>query len=179
MRRWLVVLVGVPILLAVLAGFGWVPAIVANPDWTPPSGPMEFGGGYRLSDFLGDPHAEVLTALAFSGGGKRSAAFSHGVLRGLRSIPVRTTTGADVSLLDEVDYIAAVSGGSFPAMHYGLYRERSFETFPAFLHEDLCLGPLSASLALGLAAPGRRDQRLHGRDIRPAAVPRRDLCRPR
>lgn len=137
MRRWLVVLVGVPILLAVLAGFGWVPAIVANPDWTPPSGPMEFGGGYRLSDFLGDPHAEVLTALAFSGGGKRSAAFSHGVLRGLRSIPVRTTTGADVSLLDEVDYIAAVSGGSFPAMHYGLYRERSFETFPAFLHEDI------------------------------------------
>ena len=48
--------------------------------------------------------------------------------RGLRSHP----------LLDDVDYIAAVSGGSFPAMHYGLYREKSFETFEHdFLKRDV------------------------------------------
>jgi NTE family protein len=137
MRRLLAGMLIVPIALALLSGLGWVPTIIDNPDWSPPTGPMEFGGGYRLSDFPGDPHAQVFTALAFSGGGKRSAAFAHGVLRGLRGIPVRTTIGSYVSLLDEVDYIAAVSGGSFAAMHYGLYRERSFETFMAFLHEDI------------------------------------------
>jgi NTE family protein len=41
-------------------------------------------------------------------------------------------------LLDELDYLAAVSGGSFPAMHYGLYRDKSFETFPSeFLKVDI------------------------------------------
>src|ERR1700758_4222311 len=71
------------------------------------------------------------------GGGKRSAAFAHGVLRGLRQIPV-IEDGRTRSLLDELDYIASVSGGSFPAAHYGLYREKSFETFPReFLKGDI------------------------------------------
>jgi NTE family protein len=75
--------------------------------------------------------------MAFSGGGKRSAAFAHGVLRGLRQIPV-VEDGRTRSLLDELDYIASVSGGSFPAMHYGLYRDKSFETFPReFLKVDV------------------------------------------
>src|SRR5947209_3706759 len=121
MRRFLATMLIAPIVLALLSGLGWVPTIIDNPDWSPPTGPMEFGGGYRLSDFLGDSHAQVFTALAFSGGGKRSAAFAHGALRGLREIPVRTTSGAEVSLLDGVDYVAAVSAGSFAAMHYGLY----------------------------------------------------------
>src|SRR5271166_6715232 len=46
--------------------------------------------------------------------------------------------GETGSLLDEVDYIAAVSGGSFPAMHYGLYRDESFKTFSSdFLKRDV------------------------------------------
>ncbi len=126
-----------PPVFAVLLGLGWVPTIVANPEWTPPTGTMEFGGGYRLADFLGDPDAQVLTALAFSGGGKRSAAFAHGALRGLREVSVRTTNGNAVPLLSQIDYISAVSGGSFAAMHYGLFHEKSFETFPKFLHEDV------------------------------------------
>ena len=41
-------------------------------------------------------------------------------------------------LLDDVDYIASVFGGSFPAMHYGLYRDKSFETFTDdFLKRDI------------------------------------------
>jgi hypothetical protein len=47
------------------------------------------------------------------------------VFRGSRQIPV-VEDGRTRSLLDEVDYVAAVSGGSFPAMHYGLYRDKSF-----------------------------------------------------
>ena len=98
---------------------------------------MEFGGGYRLEDFLGDPRAQVITALAFSGGGKGSAAFAHGVLRGLRDIPVPAASGPPMTLLDQVEYISAVSGGSFAAAHYGLFRQQSFETFRAFLHADI------------------------------------------
>jgi NTE family protein len=65
---------------------------------------------------LSDPRGQVVFA-AFSGGGKRSAAFAHGVLRGLWI----TVVGNDRPrrLLDELDYVSAVSGGSFPAMHYG------------------------------------------------------------
>ena len=73
----------------------------------------------------------------FSGVGKRSAAFAHGVLRGLKQIPV-VEDGRTRSLLDELDSITAVSGGSFPAMHYALYHDKSFETFPTeFLKADI------------------------------------------
>ncbi|HXT80273.1 MAG TPA: patatin-like phospholipase family protein [Acetobacteraceae bacterium] len=93
--------------------------------------------GYALRDMVMDPKGQILLAVSFSGGGKRSAAFGHGALRGLRDITV-TEDGQKRRLLDEVDYISAVSGGSFPAMHYGLYRDKSFETFPNdFLYQDI------------------------------------------
>src|SRR5262245_22864686 len=66
--------------------------------------------------------------MASSGGGKRSAAFSYGVLRGLRDFQI-SIDGHDRRLLDEVDTIAAVSGGSFPAAYYGLHRDRLFTDF--------------------------------------------------
>jgi len=96
-----------------------------------------YSGGYALLPMLQHPQGEIVFIMAFSGGGKRSAAFAHGVLRGLRQIPV-VEDGRTRSLLDELDYIAAVSGGSFPAMHYGLYRDKSFDTFPReFLKADI------------------------------------------
>src|SRR5262249_34361323 len=97
----------------------------------------EYRPGYALLPMLQQPQGEIVFIMAFSGGGKRSAAFAHGVLRGLRQIPV-VEDGRTRSLLDELDYIASVSGGSFPAMHYGLYRDKSFETFPSeFLKVDI------------------------------------------
>ena len=96
-----------------------------------------YSGGYALLPMLQHPRGEIVFIMAFSGGGKRSAAFAHGVLRGLRQIPV-VEDGRTRSLLDELDSITAVSGGSFPAMHYGLYRDKSFETFPSdFLKVDV------------------------------------------
>jgi NTE family protein len=100
-------------------------------------GAPEYRSGYALLPMLQRPQGEIVFIMAFSGGGKRSAAFAHGVLRGLRQIPV-VEDGRTRSLLDELDYIASVSGGSFPAMHYGLYRDKSFETFPReFLKVDV------------------------------------------
>ena len=41
-------------------------------------------------------------------------------------------------MLHEVDQVAGVSGGSFPAAHFGLYGAKSFETFPdEFLYPDI------------------------------------------
>src|SRR5262249_55059491 len=44
--------------------------------------------GYALLPMLQQPEGEIVFIMAFSGGGKRSAAFAHGVLRGLRQIPI-------------------------------------------------------------------------------------------
>jgi NTE family protein len=96
-----------------------------------------YSGGYSLSELLKDPKGEIILAPAFSGGGKRSAAFAHGALQGMNALTF-DEDGRQCTLLDEVDYISAVSGGTFPAMHYGIYRNKSFETFDReFLKVDI------------------------------------------
>ena len=72
---------------------------------------------------------EDLVILAFSGGGTRAAAFSYGVLEALRDIEVTTSTGGKTRMLDEVDVITGVSGGSFTALGYGLYGDKLFNLF--------------------------------------------------
>ena len=85
--------------------------------------------GYRPSAVArrGAPGG-VRLFLAFSGGGTRAAAFAYGVLEGLRDTPV-VVRGKRERLLDEVDSISGVSGGSFPAAYYGLFGDRIFEDF--------------------------------------------------
>ena len=84
----------------------------------------------------GDPQDIVI--LAFSGGGTRAAAFSYGVLETLRSMELVTNSGRQTRLLDEVDLITGVSGGSFTALAYGLYGDRLFDEYPArFLKRDV------------------------------------------
>jgi NTE family protein len=93
---------------------------------------------YRLLDVNRSGRAEsALVLVALSGGGKRSAAFAFGVLRGMADIPVRPE-GTGSTLLDEVDMLSGVSGGSFPAAHFALYGRKSFDTFPdEFLYADI------------------------------------------
>jgi NTE family protein len=79
-----------------------------------------------------------LVILAFSGGGTRAAAFSYGVLEALRDIEITTASGRKTRLLDEVDVITGVSGGSFTALGYGLYGNRLFDLFEnSFLKRDV------------------------------------------
>jgi len=66
--------------------------------------------------------------LAFSGGGTRAASFAYGVLEGLRDTQV-VIDGKPMRLLDEVDTLSGVSGGSFPAAYYGLFGDRIFDEF--------------------------------------------------
>ncbi|MFC0396859.1 patatin-like phospholipase family protein [Paraburkholderia rhizosphaerae] len=70
-----------------------------------------------------------MVILAFSGGGMRAAAFSYGTLETLQRIEVTTTSGKKIRLLDEVDLITGVSGGSFTALAYGMYGEQLFNFY--------------------------------------------------
>ena len=95
-------------------------------------------GGYRLSDLTPQPgqHPDLMVLVAMSGGGKRSASFGYGALKGMRELSVPFADGPQ-PLLQVVDVIAGVSGGSFPAAYYGLYREQTFDRFETdFLYQD-------------------------------------------
>jgi NTE family protein len=85
--------------------------------------------GYRPKQMEAKrPMGDVLMVLAFSGGGTRAAAMSYGVLQELRDTRI-VMDGKEKRLLDEVDYITSVSGGSFTAAYYGLFGDRTFEDF--------------------------------------------------
>lgn len=60
----------------------------------------------------------------------RSAAMSYGLLKTLRDTTVMIG-GKEHRLIDEVDVITAVSGGSYTAAYYGLFGERIFNDFEA------------------------------------------------
>ncbi len=98
------------------------------------------------------PLGDTLVVLAFSGGGTRAAAMSYGVLEELRDTRLN---GGKTRLLDEVDRISSVSGGSFTSAYYGLFGDRIFEDFrEIFLYKDV-QGELT-DLVLGLVDMLRR-----------------------
>jgi NTE family protein len=80
---------------------------------------------------------KLFVVVTFSGGGKRAAAFSYGVLEALRDVRVTTPDGEVHPLLDEVDLISAVSGGAFTAAYYAMHGRETFDAFaPRFLNHD-------------------------------------------
>lgn len=80
---------------------------------------------------------DTLLLLAFSGGGTRAAALSYGVMQELRDTLIPGPDGP-TPLIDKVDSISSVSGGSFTAAYYGLYRDRLFTDFESdFLRKDI------------------------------------------
>ncbi len=80
---------------------------------------------------------EIFVELSFSGGGTRAAAVAYGVLLELRDTTVMLKRGP-IRLLDEVDTISSVSGGSFTATYYGLHGDGMFDTFEeVFLRKNV------------------------------------------
>lgn len=87
-----------------------------------------------------NPHnrQDLAVMLAFSGGGTRAAALSYGVLEALHDLDVPGDQGGDYPMLDEVDYLSTVSGGSFTGAYYALYGDRIFTDFPQrFLYHNV------------------------------------------
>ena len=94
--------------------------------------------GYRAAQVKDPVNSDnMLLFLTFSGGGTRAAALSYGVLEELRETEV-VIDGRKRRLLDEVDGISGVSGGSFTAGYYGLFGDRIFEDFESkFLKKNI------------------------------------------
>jgi NTE family protein len=95
-------------------------------------------GGYSLKKAPYNLRSdELLLILTFSGGGTRAAAFSYGVLRALAQTQV-VIDGKKQRLIDEIDVISSVSGGSFTAAYLGLYGDRIFGDFEKkFLKQNI------------------------------------------
>lgn len=110
----------------------------ASRSWNEPIAAKDMSGDYNLVGHHAAGNAkDVFVILAFSGGGMRSAAFSYGTLKALRDINV-TIHGQKRSLLDEVDVISSVSGGSYTAAYYGLFGQRIFKDYERnFLLRDV------------------------------------------
>ena len=106
--------------------------------------------GYRLENLRApDNSGSLFVVLAFSGGGTRAAALAYGVLEQLQQTDI-VWEGRRKRLLDEVDLISAVSGGSYTAAYYALYRERLFSDF----ERDFLLRNVQGQLTRKLLAPG-------------------------
>ncbi len=121
----------------------------AGKRWNAPLQRVDVNSGYRFLPPMGPKNSESLfVILTFSGGGTRAAALSYGVMEKLRDTKV-VVNGQERRLLDEVDVISSISGGSFTAAYYGVYRERLFQDFESrFLKRKVQRG-----LILGVLSP--------------------------
>ena len=123
---------------------------------------VDLSKGYRFEtreQHLHEIDPQTLVILAFSGGGTRAAAFSYGVLEALRRIEIVGPQGKKGRLLDEVDIITGVSGGSFTALAYGLYGDKLFDMYEtSFLKRnvqgELIRGVLNPAHWAALWSPG-------------------------
>src|SRR5262245_1129070 len=127
---------GVLLLLAMaaMAGCEYVRPIPNVPleKWEPT-------GGYRFTN-VAPPEAEnsdsLLFVAAFSGGGTRASTLAFGALRELANQQI-VWEGKKKRLLDELDVIHALSGGTFTGGYYALFRDQIFHDFEhRFLRKD-------------------------------------------
>jgi NTE family protein len=109
---------------------------------------------------------DLLIALSFSGGGMRAAAFSYGALQAFNETPLPAREGGGV-LIDRVDFVSGVSGGSIPAAYFGLKKRSMLADFREnFLlqnpEEALSTQVNLANLGRGLSGGVNDDKRLSG-----------------
>ncbi|HVP79010.1 MAG TPA: patatin-like phospholipase family protein [Thermodesulfobacteriota bacterium] len=128
-------------------------AIVAagcvHPTINQPVKALDPNAGYRGAQVKDSENSDhMLLLLTFSGGGTRAASLSYGVLEELKRTEV-TLDGKKRRLLDEVDAISGVSGGSFTAGYDGLFGDRIFQDYEGkFLKKNI-----QGALLLGVLNP--------------------------
>lgn len=113
--------------------------------------------------FAEDGDGETLVGLTFSGGGTRAAAFSFGVLKAFAETEVASAGGGRASLIDRVDFVSGVSGGSVTAAYFGLKGREALGDFrERFLlrnaEEDLHDNPLNPGTLMRVYAGGANDR---------------------
>lgn len=126
------------LLLVTTAAFLAVAGCAHYPD-NPQLLSIDPASGYRYSVVRDAPQADKpFVILAFSGGGTRAAAFSFGLMEELKTVEYRSKEGQKRRLIDDVEIISSVSGGSFTSAYYALFTENFFSDFPArFLYRNI------------------------------------------
>lgn len=102
-----------------------------RPTMNAPLARWDAGYGYRSANFppsQGGSSDSLFIIASFSGGGARASALAYGVLQELVRTPI-VWEGRQKRLVDELNIVNAVSGGSFPAAYYALYGDRIFHDF--------------------------------------------------
>lgn len=121
-------------ILLITGGCASISKITNEPVETLPSGQQRYSFRTHVMNHGLD---DIFFILAFSGGGTRASALSYGVLEELKNTWYEVD-GQRVRLLDEVDRINGVSGGSFTAAYYGLNGDETFTNFKQdFLYKDI------------------------------------------
>jgi NTE family protein len=102
---------------------------------------------------------QTLVFVALSGGGTRAAAMSWKTLEVLKQIPYtyQDPSGRQINstLADEIDYISGISGGSFAAAAWCLYKNNMEIFRRRFIERDI-----QGELAMGLIIPPWQGLRL-------------------
>jgi NTE family protein len=125
----LTILLAVALLYLVLSGCAHYPV-------NQPQDPAHSSSRYDFKTFdKSESEAGTFVVLTFSGGGTRAAALSYGILDRLRQTAL---PGTKNRLLDRVNIISTVSGGSFTGAYYALFGDRIFEDFrDKFLYRNI------------------------------------------
>ncbi|PJO77965.1 patatin-like phospholipase family protein [Neisseria brasiliensis] len=94
---------------------------------------VDLSKGYRFENANKENQDDTFMVLMFSGGGTRAAALGYGVLEQLHQQQVQIN-GQKKSLLENVDLVVGVSGGSVLAAYYSLH---GADTIPSFYRRFL------------------------------------------
>lgn len=115
--------------------------------------------GYRFEATASDPsnvvdrpgqRAGLFVVLTLSGGGTRAAAFSYAVMKALDTPMPGVLEG---SLLDEVDVISSVSGGSFASAYYALHGKQMFQSGKWDFEKEFLRRDVQGDLFWRMASP--------------------------
>ena len=80
-----------------------------------------------------DPDRATLVVVVASGGGTRAASLTLGTLEAMGDVPWPTDTHPTATLLDHIDVISSVSGGSLAAAHFARFGKAGFPQLAQFL----------------------------------------------
>jgi NTE family protein len=115
-------------LLVVCAQITGCTAVIHNEPINQPLAPTAKLADIDLGRDVNTYYDDTVIGLSFSGGGTRAAAFSFGVLSAFDEMQV-STASSTYSLIDHIDFVSGVSGGSILAAYYGLKKRAALNDF--------------------------------------------------